>query len=199
MITKALIQALNPNLKQPDVTAAKLQHAADQYGINTTLRLAHWLAQLTAESGLVPQEENLNYSAKRLCQVWPSRFPSLQAAQSCAMNPQALGNTVYGGRMGNTQPGDGFKYRGRGFIQLTGRSNYTRYSQLTGFDLVNDPDLLLQIGVSAQTAAAFWQDHHINAMADRNDLQAVTRAINGGLIGLPSRQAYLQKIMALLH
>ncbi|GEM45049.1 glycoside hydrolase family 19 protein [Deinococcus cellulosilyticus] len=198
MITKTLIQALNPNLKQPDVTADKLQKAADQYGINTKLRVAHWLAQLTAESSLVPQEENLNYSAKRLCQVWPSRFPSMEAAQSCAMNPEALGNKVYGGRMGNTQPGDGYKYRGRGFIQLTGRNNYTHYGQKTGFDLVNNPDLLLQIGVSAQTAAAFWQDHNINVYADKNDIEGVTRAINGGLTGLQSRQAYFQKIMSLL-
>lgn len=198
MITPSLIHALNPNLKQPEVTASKLQKAADQHDINTRLRVAHFLAQLTAESGLVPQQENLNYSAKRLMQVWPARFPNLEVAQPYAMNPEALGNKVYGGRMGNTEPGDGYKYRGRGFIQLTGRANYSKYGQQTGFDLVNNPDLLLQIGVSAQVAAAYWADHGLNALADQNNLQAITRGINGGLNGLESREAYLNKILALL-
>ncbi|WP_211253834.1 glycoside hydrolase family 19 protein [Deinococcus misasensis] len=194
MITPELIRKINPSAPRPDIMAEKFQKAADQHGINTKLRVAHFLAQLAAESRLVPQEENLNYSAKRLREVWPARFPTLESAQPYAMNPEALGDKVYGGRMGNTQPGDGFKYRGRGFIQLTGRDNYATYGELTGFDLVGNPDLLLQIGVGAQVAAAYWKARNLNRFADQDKIRGVTRGINGGLNGLEHRAQYLRLI-----
>lgn len=196
MITPKLVTFINPNLvgKLAEVTATKLWAAAVDHQITTGLRIQHWLAQLAHESSLVPQEENLNYSAKRILQVWPSRFKTLQDAQTCAMRPEALANKVYAGRMGNTRPGDGFKYRGRGLIQLTGCANYREYGQKTGFDLVNKPDLLLQIGVSAIVAARFWADHGLNRKADMNDLEGITRAINGGVTGLQHREDLLEKI-----
>lgn len=191
MITADLVQALNPRHPKADIAAAKLQMAADKFGITSPLRLAHWLAQLAHESGLVPVEENLNYSANRLCQVWPNRFPTLGIAQQCAYNPMGLANVVYGGRLGNMAAGDGYKFRGRGLIQLTGRANYALYGPLVGFDLVSDPDLLLQYGVGALVAGAYWQRHNCNAAADRDDLITITRAINGGTNGLEDRRRLL--------
>lgn len=104
--------------------------ALDRWGIDTPARVAHFLAQVGVESGgLARVEENLSYSAERLMTVWPSRFKTLAAAQAYARNPEALANKVYGGRMGSTQPGDGWRYRGRGLKQLTGRNNYKEYAE----------------------------------------------------------------------
>jgi putative chitinase len=134
-------------------------------------------------------------STKRSPQVWPSRFPTLASAQRCAGNPEALGNTVYAGRLGNGGPesGDGYRYRGRGMIQLTGRANYRTYGKIIGFDLERDPDLLLQYGVSALAAAAFWKAHNLNRWADADDVAGVTRIINGVLHGLAERTEYLRR------
>lgn len=194
MITPQLVLALNPRHPRPEVAAAKLQAAALHWGITMTRQVAMWLSQLAHESGLIPQEENLSYRASRICQVWRNRFPTLASALPFQFNPQALGDQVYSGRMGNAI-GEGFLYRGRGQIQLTGKSNYAFYGQKTGFDLVKVPDLLLQYGVSAEVAGAFWQSHSLNAAAERGDVMAVTRAINGGLTGLSDREALYQRTL----
>jgi putative chitinase len=195
MIQPDLLLAMGAKLSRADavVTAEKLQTSADRFGISTKLRVAHWLAQLVAESHLVPIDENLNYSAKRLRQVWPNRFPTVSHARPYEWNPPALGEFVYGARMGNTEPGDGYKYRGRGFIQLTGRANYRTYGRIIGFDLEGNPGLLSQIGISALVAGAYWKDRGCSSRADRDDLEAVTRAINGGLNGLEHRETALKK------
>lgn len=148
MITPQLLQQLCPGLDPGTaaLSAPRLQTAAERFGINTRLRMAHWLAQLAHESGFKPAVENLNYNAQRLTQVWPSRFPTLASAQRCAHNPEALANTVYAGRLGNggAESGDGFMFRGRGFLQITGRSNYAKYGKLIGIDLIAQPELAAQ-------------------------------------------------------
>lgn len=194
MITPDLIRALNPRHPRPDVAARKLQAAALQFGITSPRQVAMLTAQLAHESGLIPQEENLNYRATRIRQVWPSRFPTVASAEPFAFNPKGLGDRVYSGRMGNG-PGEGFLYRGRGLIQLTGRSNYITYGRLIGFDLVANPDLLLQYGVSSLAACAFWHGHGLNRGADRGDVVAVTRAINGGTNGLDDRERLYQRAL----
>lgn len=191
MITPDLIRKLSPRHPNPQAAADALSKAAVQFGMTTTLRQAHFLAQLAHESALMPQEENLNYSAQRLCQVWPNRFPTLAVAQQCAYNPVALANKVYGGRLGNTAPGDGHRFRGRGLIQLTGRANYALYGPLVGVDLVAQPELLLRYDVSALVAGAYWERHACNALADRDDLEGITRKINGGTNGLADRRRLL--------
>lgn len=192
LITKELIRALVPGHTHPTVTAAKLNMAAARFGINTPRRVAHFVAQLAHESNIYPREENLQYSLNRLCQVWPTRFlPGAAITQLCAWNPVMLANVVYGGRMGNIYPGDGHFFRGRGMIQLTGRANYRTYGKMIGHDLEHQPDLLLQFGVSALAAGAYWSAHGLNARADRDDLQGITRAINGGLNGLEHRRKLL--------
>ncbi|MDO4246785.1 MAG: hypothetical protein Q4C89_12240 [Deinococcus sp.] len=193
LITKELIRALVPGHTHPTVTAAKLNMAAEKFGINTPLRVAHWLAQLAHESRIMPVEENLQYSIAALCRAWPNRFsPAAAITQLCAWNPIFLANLVYGGRMGNIFPGDGHHFRGRGMIQLTGRANYRTYGKLVGFDLEKDPDLLKQFGVSALVAGAYWNAHGLNFRADRDDLRGITRAINGGYNGLEHRAKLLK-------
>ncbi|WP_198170803.1 glycoside hydrolase family 19 protein [Deinococcus arboris] len=195
MITPDVVRALNPRHPRPDVAATKLQQAFTRYGLTSRLVVAMALGQLTHESGLIPQEENLNYRATRLVQVWPGRFPSVRAALPFQFNPQALGDMVYGGRMGNG-PREGFTFRGRGLIQLTGRANYQTYGRLVGVDLVSQPDQLLQYGVSALVAGAFWQAHGLNGPAERGDVRVVTRAINGGLNGLDDREVLYQRALS---
>lgn len=194
MITTGLVLHLLPLTPRTiaEVAAQKLAWAAPRYGINTLQREAHWIAQLAAESSLIPKEENLWYSAERLCQVWPSRFPTLASAKPFAYNPQALAERVYGGRedLGNDRPGDGARYIGRGLIQLTGKHNYELYGQMTGFNLVAQPELLLQFGVSALVAGAYWKTKGINAAADKNDIEKVTRMVNGGAHGLERRREF---------
>ena len=192
MITPALIRMLNPNHPNADVAAAKLAAAALRFGITSPRCQAMFLAQLAHESGLVPQEENLSYRAARLCQVWPGRFPTLASAAPYAFNPQALGDRVYGGRMGNSAT-EGYRNRGRGLIQLTGHDNLVRYGRLIGQDLIGNPDLLMEYGVSAQAGGAFWQAHGLNAPAEAGYIRAVTMAINGGTQGLDDRERLYQR------
>lgn len=152
--------------------------------INTPRRVAMFLAQVSHESQRLSKvEENLSYSAKRLTQVWPSRFPTLAAAAPYAMNPKALANKTYGNRMGNTGPNDGWMYRGRGLKQLTGKNNYAHMTKVMGIDFVNNPDLVALDAYAAGTAVQFWRDAGGNVYADRGDYMGLTKAINGGLVG----------------
>lgn len=148
--------------------------------------LPNFLGQVLHESGMLERiEENLNYSAQRLMQVWPRRFPTLASAQPFARNPRALANNVYGGRMGNTQPGDGHRFRGRGLIQLTGRDNYRLMEHITGLPLLDHPDLLLEQEPALRASIAWWETNVPDALL--GDVARVTRVVNGGTIGLDHR------------
>lgn len=163
---------------------------ADRAGIDTPLRICHFMAQIFVESaGLRVAEENLHYSAKRLVAVWPSRFKSLAAAEPYSADPRALANKVYGGRMGNTGADDGWTYRGRGPKQITGKENYREIGRRIGVDLLKDPDALLKPAIGFRAAVAYWEMTRCNRHADRNDIRAVTKAVNGGYNGLADRRA----------
>lgn len=196
MITAEGLKQLSPTIK-PDVAsaiAASLEQNRAAYGVTTPQRLAHFLGQVCHESGGFTRfVENLNYSAERLCQVWPSRFPNIQAAKPFERNPEALAEKVYSGRMGNVNPGDGSLYRGRGLVQLTGRANYAEASRYSGLDLVNHPELAADPASSAKIALGYWQARGLNALADQDDIADITRKINGGLVGLPERRALVEK------
>jgi putative chitinase len=174
--------------------------ALERYDIEGRLPVAHFLAQAFHESvGFTQLLENMNYSAERLMQVWPSRFPNRAIADQYARQPEKLANFVYGGRLGNTQPGDGWRYRGRGIFQLTGRANYAAYAADSGIDVVGNPDLLLQPKAACDSAAWFWnrrfhQSRRLNQWAAEDNLTAITTAINGGLNGIGDRQAWLRRI-----
>jgi putative chitinase len=175
----------------------------NQYGIsNTPLRVAHFMAQMLHESGgLTIQFESLNYSPERLPKVWPSRFLPKGPLDPVAFahNPQKLANEVYGKRMGNTAPTDGYTYRGRGLLQLTGKESYAqatrilRTSNPAAPDFVAAPDEVIGPQWSLAVAASEWEAKGCNALADRDDVRAVTRAINGGQIGLAERMEWLKR------
>lgn len=148
---------------------------------------AHFVAQVLHESGgLRWLEENLSYSAERLTAVWPKRFPNADRARPYARNPEKLANYVYAGRMGNSEPGDGWRYRGRGLIQITGRDNYALVQELTGLQVLDDPDLLCEPGPALLSALAWWGESVPDA--ESMSVEQVTRAVNGGLNGLADRQ-----------
>jgi putative chitinase len=132
--------------------------------------------------------------------VWPSRFPSLDLANQYANNPEKLANKVYGGRadLGNTQDGDGFKFHGRGVIQLTGRANYTVCGQALGIPLDETPELILQPEWAVMSAGWFWNKKNLNALADSKDYETLTKRINGGLVGLEDRKLKIAKAFEVL-
>lgn len=173
------------------------------YGISDTpLRVAHFVAQTLHESAAYTLlYENLNYSAARLAVVWPSRFlPNGPLdPEKYARQPQLLANAVYGGRMGNTGPDDGFAFRGRGMLQLTGRGNYAdatvqvRRRQRDGPDFAADPDAVNSAAWCLHVAAAAWAAKGCNGVADRDDVTEVTARINGGAIGLAERTEWTRR------
>ena len=202
MLSKSQLSTIFPKAETSAIDAfvtsglQALRSAGILDGIN---RLAYFLAQLGHESnGLTVREENLNYSANRLMQVWPSRFPTLDSARKYENEPEKLANFVYGDRLGNEDAGDGYKYRGRGYIQLTGRDIYRQMGSMVGLDLEKHPDLASRPDNAAKIACAYWTARNINPACDSGDFTAVTRLINGGTTGLADREAWLTKVQAVL-
>ncbi len=186
-----------PGLTLGEGCAAHLPGAA----IDQPLRLAHFLSQTATETGgFVSLEENLTYSAARLRKVWPKRFPDDKATKGYAKNPEALANFVYGGRLGNgpAASGDGYRYRGRGLIHLTGRSNYAERQGETGIPLVAAPELAAEPAKAVLLACRYWMAKSINAIADRNDIIAVRKAVNGGLNGIEDARFYFARAKTML-
>jgi len=178
-----------------------LNAAFAKYDISTPIRQACFIGQCAHESGNFRiLEENLHYSAASLMRVWPSRFTSDLVAQSYANNPEKIANKVYGGRMGNgdEESGDGWKYHGRGLIQLTGKENYANCGSGMGVDLLGDPGRLLDPQYAALSAGWFWGKRGLNALADSGDYETMTKRINGGLIGLDDRKAKIAKAITVL-
>lgn len=170
-----------------------------KYEINTLKRQACFIGQCMHESGGFKQlNENLNYGAKGLVATWPSRFPNLEYAAEFERKPERIANKVYGGRMGNTEEGDGWKYHGRGLIQLTGKENYDNCGSGLGVDLVGNPDWLATPEYAALSAGWFWNKKGLNALADSMDVDTMTKRINGGSIGIADRQAKIDKVMNIL-
>ena len=184
----------------PQYVLEELPKVIDLYQVNTPLRLAHFLAQCAHESGNFKLlEENLMYSAGRLVQVFPKYFPTLQTTKGYAAHPEAIANKVYAGRMGNgsEKSGDGWKYRGRGYIQLTGKLNYIDFAKSSGADVVKNPDLV-KTTYPLLSAAWFWRSRGLNIVADSQGIQAITKRVNGGYNGLKDREAHFNKILNLL-
>jgi putative chitinase len=172
-----------------------------EYKINTPERVAGFLAQTGHESSdFTDIEENLKYSAQGLRKTFPRRFASVVAAKPFAKNPQLTANKIYGGRMGNG-PEEGWKFRGRGPIQITGKSNYIQCSKFLFKDLrlVNDPDLILTSKeICIRSACWFWSFRNINKTCDKNDVVKMTKLINGGTIGLADRKVRFTKALFIL-
>ena len=191
-------------LQQLGIDAKWLQPLEDtfaKYDINTPERQAAFIGQCAHESGnFKTLEENLNYKPEALMRVWPSRFPDLATAMKYAHNPELIANKVYGGRMGNgvEESGDGWKYHGRGLIQLTGKENYANCGSGIGVDLLSNPNLLNTPEYAALSAAWFWNKKGLNALADAGDFETMTKRINGGTLGLDDRKAKIAKALSVL-
>jgi putative chitinase len=187
---------------------APLNQAMAEWAIDTPHRQAAFLAQTLHESGQFRHvSENLHYSADRLRHIWPARFRSDEEAQACAGNPERLANKVYANRLGNGDEAssDGWNYRGRGLIQLTGRDNYDRCASALTLDLLAQPDLLQEPEGAARSAAWFWANNKLNELADpKPDSDAaegftqITKRINGGTVGLEARVEQWEKVKAVL-
>ena len=160
-----------------------LNRAMARYKIDSPVRVAAFLAQVGHESGQLRNlVENLNYSAEALVRTWPSRFTAVSAA-ACARQPEKIANIVYSGRMGNARPGDGWRYRGRGLIQLTGRANYAAAGAGLALPLEEKPELLEQPEHAAMSAAWWWSTHGLNELADAGRFQDIGSVINTGQPG----------------
>lgn len=170
------------------------------YGMTMPARLAEFVAQICNETGGFRKfEENLSYSAARLQQIWPSRVKTVAQAQQLARNPEALANVVYARPAeGNTQPGDGWRYRGRGALQLTFRNNYRRFGTLLHLPLEDDPDMATDPAVSVQIALEFFRQGGVNDAVDRGDFTKARKITNGGTIGLAEVAAIRNRLLGVL-
>jgi putative chitinase len=188
----------------PDAVIAMIPDTAAKFQINTPLRLAHFLAQCGHESGgFRVTQENLNYSAKGLAGIFKKYFPTEAAATPYARQPQKIANKVYANRMsnGSEASGDGYKFRGRGYIQLTGRDNYTQFGKAIGEDIANNPDVVSS-NYALLSAAWFWSKNGLNKLADGGatdqTVTSITKRVNGGTIGLADRIKHFKEYYHLL-
>ena len=172
-----------------------------KFSIDTPQRQASFIGQCMHESGNFRLlEENLNYSATRIAQVWP-RIPLAKAQEAVAQGKPAIAEIIYGNRadLGNTQAGDGGKFFGRGLIQLTGRANYTAFANaIKKPEILQKPELVATPEYAALSAGWFWNSRGLNAYADKEDYVSMTRRINGGILGLAQREANINKILKLI-
>ena len=172
-----------------------------KYDINTLVRQAMFLSQIAHESGnFCHVSENLNYSVNALRSVFGKYFPNDDLAAEYARKPEKIANRVYANRMGNAEEssGDGWKYRGRGLIQLTGKNNYTTFSLSADNNALLEPELVSEPELAVQSAGWFWSTNNLNRLADTGDVRVVTKRINGGYNGLEDREAKFGKLMILL-
>ncbi|MTI31077.1 glycoside hydrolase family 19 protein [Xanthovirga aplysinae] len=198
-ITTLQLQQIMPNAFTIDIQKYEqpLNELMPQYEINSPLRVAHFIAQLAHESGNFKfTSENLNYSATALYKVFRKYFPTKETAERYARKPELIANLVYANRLGNgdEKSGEGWKYRGRGLIQITGKANYRDCGKGLELDLLNKPEILAETPQTAISSACwFWKTRNINKYADKDDLKKVTRTINGGYHGLKEREEFLQR------
>ena len=188
-------------VKDPEKWLPFIRETCEKYQINTKNRIASFLAQTAHESaGYTVLTENLNYSAKGLMGTFKKYFPTEALALQYERKPEKIANKVYADRMGNGDEasGEGFKYRGRGLIQLTGKDNYKACGDALGVDLVDDPDLVATPQYAALSAGWFWDKNHLNKFADANDMTGLTKRINGGTHGLDDRVARTQHAVDVL-
>ena len=192
LTAEQLAKACGCRIERANKWQAPLNEAMAEYEINTPARQAAFLAQVAHESArLGVLEENLNYSAEGLVKVFPKYFPTLKDAALYARQPQKIASKVYASRLGNGDEasGEGWKYRGRGLIQITGADNYRACGNALGIDFIGSPEKLTLPRPAAFSAAWFWAHRNLNALADHGDFTAITKAINGGTNGLAERLA----------
>lgn len=202
--TKEHLQALIPRAKDIDTWYTDMCEALPQYDIHTVPRVAAFIAQCSHESGgFTILQENLNYKAPALIKLFHTHFSSLDEAMQYEHEQEKIANRIYCNRMGNGDEasGEGWKYHGRGLIQLTGKSNYAKFSQAAFEDntILDNPDHVAQPYYALYSACWFWNEHSLNDLADAQDIKQMTRKINGGYIGLDERIHNYQHALQVLQ
>jgi putative chitinase len=200
-ITLNIFKALVPHNRNPEQWFAPLNQALKDFEINTTLRIAHFMAQCSHESGDFNYTvENLNYDSNGLLKIFPYYFKSVSGATLYAHNPEKIANYVYANRLGNgdVNSGDGWKYRGRGILQITGRRRYDQIGKQLSMDFITHPELVETPEFACKTAGLYWKNNNINHYADLNNILGCTLAVNGGYNGLDDRKNRFNAIIALL-
>ena len=202
MITSDLIKTAFPKIKLPvEEFVSILNKILPEYDINTKERIVGFLAQTGHESGGYTKfVENLNYGAEGLCSTWPKRFPTLASAKPYARTPEKIGNKVYCDRMGNgpEASGDGWKYRGSSAIQLTGKANYQKLATAIGKSLDDTVTFCGTTEGIIVSSCWFWKENNLNKFCDKNDFVGLTKAINGGTIGIKDRLELKENLEKLL-
>jgi putative chitinase len=203
MITKEQMHEAFPEISQDNVEKYydALVSAMEEFEIDTPGRIAAFLAQAAHESGnFRAVHENLNYKAEGLTKIFHKYFPDMETAEEYARQPEKIANRVYSNRMGNGDEasGDGWRYCGRGLIQLTGKDNYSACGAELEVDLHENPGYLETPEGAARSAAWFWWSRDLNALADEKDIKAITKKINGGYIGLEDREKHYNHALSVL-
>jgi len=203
-LTEDVVKELLPKVKNLQEWYEELLGVLPQYEIDTPNRVAAFIAQCGHESmGFTALQENLNYSADGLRKIFGKYFPTAEIAKQYARKPEMIANRAYANRIGNgdEDSGDGYKYRGRGIIQITGRNNYSKCS-IALFDdetnLLENPDLLIEPHYAMHSACWFWNATRLNALADSGDMKTMTKRINGGYLGLEDRIAHYNHALEVL-
>ena len=200
--TKEKLAQIIPGNPHLDHWYESLCEILPDYDINTVSRVAAFLAQCAHESGgFTAIKENLNYKAESLCKVWPRYFPNMDVANQYAHQPEKIANRAYANRMGNgpEESGDGWKFCGRGLIQLTGKDNYSKFAQSTEQSLDEASEHLTTFEGCVQSAAWFWEANNLNQFADSGDILTMTKRINGGTLGLEDRQNHYTHAIQVLQ
>lgn len=201
ILTREQLAQLIPGNPYVDYWYSAMERCLPDYDINTPQRIAMFVAQCAHESGnFRVLKENLNYRAESLMKVWPRHFPSLDVAKQYAHNQEAIANKAYANRMGNgpEESGDGWRYCGRGLIQLTGKINYQNFAMSIETPVEEVPAYLGTFEGAVQSACWFWEANNLNAPSDNGDVLTVTKKINGGTIGLADRQKHYQHALHIL-
>jgi len=200
-ITESQLNQLIPGNPYLEHWCEALNMILPDYDIDTPQRVSAFLAQCAHESGGFRfLKENLNYKAASLRKVFPKYFPSDELATAYANKPEMIANRVYGGRMGNSDEhsGDGYKYCGRGLIQLTGKSNYQNFADSIETAVEDIPEFLATFEGAVQSACWFWESNNLNQFADKGDILTMTKRINGGTIGLEDRIKHYEHALHIL-
>lgn len=202
MLTTQKLQIILKRNKNIDELCAVLNKVLPKYNINTTKRIAAFLSQCGHESGdFTILKENLNYSADGLMRIFKKYFPTIQSTNSYARNPEKIANKVYANRMGNgpESSGDGYKFRGRGAIQLTGKENYDAFAKSIGKNLDETIAFCETLEGAIESACWFWTKNNLNRFVDSDNIVGLSKAINGGTIGLEERIKYYNMTLSLLQ
>lgn len=193
MLTPITLKKVFPNCAYPEKWSRPLNETMRQFEINTPARVTAFLGQIAVESQeLNKLEENLSYAPGRLTAVWPHRFPDAEKARPYSRNPEKLANAVYANRLGNGDEAsrDGYRFRGRGLVQVTGRDNYVKVGEALKIDLINMPDALLEPKFAALSAGVFWSLNKLNTYADDGDFGDITYKVTGARDTVELRNAY---------